>query len=228
MRATPLNPRKAMAGLKILQGMRIGDALREAGFSKWTARAPAAKGLDAMGCLEEATKLDPECKPANLLASARRVFGKKLRQLEDDEEILKLARPGEIARTAEVAERYYGAGEPLDSLDETRSPQERIEFLRALLNRFEAGPVIKLEPAPDPTEIERHAAHDSLRVALLVEVRAKVPRSRKGKPARPATPKAPLMDAPITAQTAQPDPEEPRPESGQGGREDERGDQPGS
>jgi hypothetical protein len=125
---TSYDHRKALAGIAMLSGVRTGKALIQAGFSPWTARVPKAKGLDAAVCIAEAAKVDPECRPANLLTKARG----RLRELLDDDGRWKRARVGEVARMIESCERYYGAGRGLDALGEGETLEDRSRLVSAL------------------------------------------------------------------------------------------------
>jgi hypothetical protein len=73
------------------------------------ARAPHPDGPRAKACLEEAKKLDLGIDSATLVTKARRALGKKLDQLNDNDVVMLLAKPGEVARIVDITEKYHGA-----------------------------------------------------------------------------------------------------------------------
>ena len=90
----PLNVRQARAGLGLLEGKTIGQALRDAGYAPSTAKKPTKNGLTPEKLLTQAKRLDPTVDSEQIIARARRVLDKKLAQLEGSDEMLEKARPG--------------------------------------------------------------------------------------------------------------------------------------
>ena len=133
-----VNFRKALAGFNVLKGMSQKQALVKAGFSPSTARTPKASGLHAVACVEEAKKLDPDADPSTIALRARKALGQAL----SDPAKLKKARIGELARTMEVTERYFG-GDYGDKVD-ARTAGERLAWLKELTDAYN-GTLAKLE-----------------------------------------------------------------------------------
>ena len=102
-----IDVRRALAGIGLLRGLPLGPALREGGFSPWTARAPRRNRINADQCLREARKLSPNLDPAKLVSDARRVMLAKLTRLAEDPQLLERTRLGELVRVLEVAEKCY-------------------------------------------------------------------------------------------------------------------------
>lgn len=125
-RNTDINMRLAKTGLGLLAGKTKKQAALDAGYSESVARKlehPVSR------CLEEAKKLDPALKPANLLRGARDLFRLKVEELRDDPELRSKARPSEIARMLEVSERFHGSHDPTGELS-PRQFVDRMEWLR--------------------------------------------------------------------------------------------------
>ena len=109
--------RKAQAGLDIAKGSSVKQALIKAGYAQSTASKPAANGLSASHCLEAAAKEYPDAVPSKLVHLARRAMAGKLRSWIDHPANLTKAKGGEVARMADVVERWYGANEPNNPSD---------------------------------------------------------------------------------------------------------------
>ena len=125
-----VNFRKALAGFNVLKGMSQKQALVKAGYSPNTARRPTANGLAAERCVAEAKKLDPDADPSTIAKRARKALGQAL----SDPAKLSKARIGELARTMEVTERYFG-GERDGKVD-ARTAGERVAWLQELMDAY--------------------------------------------------------------------------------------------
>jgi hypothetical protein len=101
---TPINPRKALAGIYLAKGVSQKKSLELAGYAKGTARAPH-EGLRAAQCLQEARKLDGTGVVSRLPLLIR---GKLETAIEDTPaDSAHLLR---LVRAADHIERYHGVG----------------------------------------------------------------------------------------------------------------------
>lgn len=132
-----INPRKARAGLEILNGKPVGKALTESGYSPKTARNPKRNNLSVEQCLAETAKLPGMPEPVTLLRKARTALDMRLSQLIADPDSLAAERLADIARTAESAEKYY-SGSAHGKTDERLLP-DRIAFVQVLIQSLPAG-----------------------------------------------------------------------------------------
>ena len=103
MATDTVNVRRALAGLNLLQGMRQGEALRQAGFAASTARNPKGNGIGAQQCLDEAAKVSGEDLAAKIAATARARLAAELDAYEVGD--LPLDR---LARAVDITEKWYG------------------------------------------------------------------------------------------------------------------------
>lgn len=105
--ATRINIRKAMAGLRILNGEgSVMRCLIASGYSRATARIQTQAGLSAESCIAEACKLDERANPANLLAAAR---SRAMLAIESVDP--KTVRLGDAMKMLDTAEKFYGGHE---------------------------------------------------------------------------------------------------------------------
>jgi len=81
---------------------------KHGGYAASTAATPKANGVNAGQCVAEAIKLNPEVNPATLLEKARLLSETKIDSVLADPEAIKKARLGEVARMAEVMEKWHG------------------------------------------------------------------------------------------------------------------------
>jgi hypothetical protein len=147
-----VNIRMARAGLFILEGRSVKQALIKAGYSRVTASKPRANGLAAERCLAEAAKLDRSADSRTLVARARRVLARSLDGLvnKTDDQLSVPRQLNATAKVVEVVERYHGRGlETPRDLDVARTLAERVILTKLivdeLLARGAAGPVINVE-----------------------------------------------------------------------------------
>ena len=133
--------RRAKAGLALLRGQRLGAALREGGFSGWTARAPKRNRINARQCLEEAKKLDRRVDGANLLAHAREILRRKIESLDPIRESFTT-----VARMVELVQKLYGSSER-QPVPAARTFPERVRLLRELIREAERRGLVPSEPA---------------------------------------------------------------------------------
>ena len=109
-RRQPLNHRKALAGKYILENPScvLKEALVRAGYTETTASNPARNNLTADHCLAELRKLAPHVDPATAVEDGLATLQMKLAQCTYDEESLRKANLGQLARCVEVLNRWYG------------------------------------------------------------------------------------------------------------------------
>ncbi len=123
--------KKAKAGLLMMNGLSQKKALTQVGYAPSTAKAPKRNGIDADQCIAAMAEVYPHVMPADLLASTRELFKRKLDALNRDSTKVKL---GEISRALEVVERYHGERTP----DHThaRDAGERLAYLATVLQAY--------------------------------------------------------------------------------------------
>ena len=143
-KTSSLNVRKALAGVKLLEGKPLGQALTEAGFSKWTARAPSRNGISAEQCIAEAQKLDPELNPANLTTLAAQALGERLRAMHEDGEhlrtpLLSLAKVYQITHAVSKPEPSAGLMAPGDFVATAEWLQRLLQELTERARAREGG-----------------------------------------------------------------------------------------
>jgi len=144
-----LNIRRARAGLFVLQGMSLKQALMKAGYAEVTARAPTANGLTAERCLLEASKLDKSSDPGTMLEAARRLGLRQVRawlKLGDSRLTDKVGALA-IPRLVETIERYHGAADVAAVERESRSFVDRAFTMRAVIEELDKRGMLKDENA---------------------------------------------------------------------------------
>ena len=116
-KSTTRQARLAKAGLDVAQGKPVKHALIAAGYAESTARNPDRNGLSASQCLAAAAEEFPDAVPSNLVQLARRAMAGKLKSWTENPANLTKAKGGEVARMADVVERWYGNHEPNNPAD---------------------------------------------------------------------------------------------------------------
>lgn len=154
----PINMRLALTGAALLSGKPIKHAAMGSGYAESTAANPARNGITVDRCLAELAKVNPDAVPAKLLGLGRTRLLEHLQSTDGTK-----MRTGEVARLVDVMERAYGAGQPLDALDEGRDIPDRETFLGMLAHMREAriGPRVAtggvLSPPIDAIEVTETA-----------------------------------------------------------------------
>ena len=124
----PINIRKALAGLYLLQGRgSLKRCLIDAGYSRATARNAGNEGLQAETCIEESAKLDSKANPANLLETARRRAAAAFEAIDP-----KTAPLRDVVRMLETSEKYFG-GHAIAPGNASLELAERLAGISALL-----------------------------------------------------------------------------------------------
>ena len=112
--STTRQAKLADAGLLIANGSSVKQALIKQGYAPSTAAKPKGNGITARACLDAAAIEYPDAVPTKLVNLARRAMGAKLRSWVNEPAKLTKAKGGEVARMADVVERWYGSHEPDD------------------------------------------------------------------------------------------------------------------
>ena len=138
----PINMRKALAGLRFLNGEgSMYRCLRAAGYSRWVARDQMRQGLTAKACVEEAYKLNKKATPANLLQLAR---GRAYAVIENADPLKIELR--DAVRMVESFEKVYGSRELPPSQVETTLVDRLTSIVAYLVVAQQRGlPVPKLD-----------------------------------------------------------------------------------
>ncbi len=144
-----LNIRRARAGLFVLQGMSLKQALLKAGYSEHTARAPKAHGLTAERCLLESSKLDKSSDPGTMLEAARRLGLRQVRAWLDKSDAQLTDKVGALAipRLVETIERYHGSVDVRAIERESRSFVDRAFTMKAVIEELDKRGMLSHENA---------------------------------------------------------------------------------
>lgn len=146
-----VNYKKARVGLQILAGDTRSqrEKLVEAGYALSSAKAPKNNGIDSDRCVEEALKLDLKGDPATILRLARECLQEKLQSSSMMEE-----RSPEIARTLDIAEKWFGDREVAPKPGRSTVNITRIQSVQLVLIEARERGLIALDPRLDGRVIE--------------------------------------------------------------------------
>mgnify|MGYP001417843249 CR=1 FL=1 len=102
-----INWRKALAGIKLLEGHgSLKQCLIDSGFAEHSARKPQDNGLAADRCLAEAAKLGIDSNPAKMLEAAREKAMLAIAACDPNTVALK-----DAMKMLDVIEKYHGGHE---------------------------------------------------------------------------------------------------------------------
>ena len=151
----PLNHRRALAGKYILENpsCTLKEALMRAGYAETTALKPTANGLTADRCLAELKKLAPHVDPATAVEDGLATLQMKLAQCTYDEDSLRKANLGQLARCVEVLNRWYGDRIP-KTPDNGGDFIDKVEWLANIVGEIKAreAKVVDVRPITGETE----------------------------------------------------------------------------
>ena len=146
--------RRALAGLGMLRGQSMFQALTAAGYAESTAQNPSRNGLTVKRCVEAAAEIFPGCEPGTLLRDTRRLLKRRLDDLNEGGELYRKTRTSELGRLVDTVERYFGAAAKPDG-DSNLSARDfaaRLDWIRRAAEHYRSL------SGQDPTELADSAA----------------------------------------------------------------------
>ena len=129
------------------------EALQRAGYSETTALKPTANNLTAEHCLAELKKLAPHVDPSTAVEDGLATLQMKLAQCTYDEESLRKANLGQLARCVEVLNRWYGDRIPKNPTTAGEFV-DKVEWLAGIVSEIRAREANTVDVLPIEGESE--------------------------------------------------------------------------